>query len=58
MVKRMVALTATMHAGIDNVLSGMPNELRTMVIPNEVMKMFAYSGNSTKGAGWNSDFDC
>ena len=47
----MVALTATMHAGIDNVLSGMPNELRTMIIPNEVMQMFTYSGNSTSGSG-------
>ena len=57
MVKRMVALTATMHAGIDNVLSGMPNELRTMIIPNEVMQMFTYSGNSTSGSGWNSKFE-
>jgi hypothetical protein len=57
MVKRMVALTATMHAGIDNVLSGCPNELKTLIIPNEHLNMFAYSGNTTGGNGFESDLE-
>lgn len=56
MVKRMVAMTATMHSMIGNVISGMPNEINTMTIPNETMEMFAYSGNSTEGDPFLSKF--
>lgn len=49
MVKRMVALTATMHSALNNVLSGLPEELNIVTLENKTSEMFAYSGNSTEG---------
>lgn len=57
MVKRMVALTATMHSCMPNVLSGLSNTINTMTIENDVAKMFAYSGNAVKGNGFITDHD-
>lgn len=58
MVKRMVALTATMHAGMENVLSGLPKNIKTMTIANDTLEMFTYSGNSTSGDSFLADLEC
>lgn len=54
MVKRMVALTATMHSCMPNVLSGLSNQINTMTIDNESAEMYAYSGNASSGKGFTT----
>jgi hypothetical protein len=58
MVKRMVALTATMHSAMKNVLSGMPEMVNIVTVPNDSIEMFAYSGNSTEGPQFRSKLKC
>lgn len=58
MVKRMVALTATMHSAMKNVLSGMPEMINIVTVPNDSIEMFAYSGNSTEGPQFRSKLKC
>lgn len=55
MVKRMVALTATMHGANENVLSGLSNNINIMTISNDVDNIFTYSGNSSSGKGFNTE---
>lgn len=57
MVKRMVALTATMHSCMPNVLSGLSNQINTMTIANDVAEMFAYSGNASSGKGFRTSLE-
>ena len=49
MVKRMVALTATMHACSKGSLSGLPDQINTVTVSNPTLEMITYSGNSTDG---------
>ena len=53
----MVALTATMHACMPNVLSGVSNQINTMTIANDVAEMFAYSGNASSGKGFRTSLE-
>lgn len=57
MVKRMVALTATMHACSKNVLTGLPNHINTVTIDTPAQQMFTYAGNAADGKGSKSDLD-
>lgn len=57
MVKRMPALTATMHPAMIGVLTGLPDEVNTMTLENAEVEMFAFSGNSTDGKSFRSKFD-
>lgn len=57
MVKRMVALTATMHSCMPNVLSGLSNQINTMSFKNSTAEMWAYSGNASSGKGFTTELD-
>lgn len=57
MVKRMVALTATMQACNANSLDGLSNEINMMTISNDIAEMFTYSGNSSSGKGFRTELD-
>ena len=57
MVKRMVALTATMHSCIPNALGGLPRKINMMTIKNPKIMMHTYSGNTTEGHGSESEFE-
>ena len=57
MVKRMVALTATMHACNPTALGGLGREVNMMTVRNDVAKMFTYSGNTQSGNGFESELE-
>ena len=57
MVKRMVALTATMHACSKNVITGLPNHINTVTIDTPTQQMFTYAGNAADGIGNKSNLD-
>jgi hypothetical protein len=57
MVKRMVALTATMHSCTKGLLSGMCDEIKTQTVHLGEKEMYTYSGNTPSGAGSINDLD-
>lgn len=57
MVKRMVALTATMHACLPTALGGLSRKINMMTIGNDVSEMFAYSGNASSGNGFRTELE-
>lgn len=57
MVKRMVALTATMHACIPTSIGGLSSKINMMTVKNDVAEMFAYSGNGSSGNGFRTEMD-
>lgn len=57
MVKRMVALTATMQQCNRNVLGGLPNKMKMMTISNEVIPMFSMSGTTTDDRGFENSLE-
>lgn len=57
MVKRMVALTATMHSCTKGLLSGMCDEIKTQTIHLGEKEMYTYSGNTPSGAGSINNLD-
>lgn len=57
MVKRMVALTATMHPCTRGLLSGAPDEINTQTVELGSKEMYTYSGNTPSGAGSTNDLD-
>lgn len=57
MVKRMVALTATMHPCTKGVLTGLPNEIKTQTVDLGSVEMYTYSGNTPSGSGFTGKLD-
>lgn len=57
MVKRMVALTATMQSCLRGVFSGLPDQSNFMTIENSVDEMFAFSGNASSGKGFRTELE-
>lgn len=57
MVKRMVALTATMHPCTKGILSGLPNEINTQTVDLGKVEMYTYSGSTAAGNGFADKLD-
>ncbi len=56
MVKRMVALTATMQPCVRGVITGLPNKINMVTVKNEELQITTYSGNAAEGRSHRSKF--